>query len=256
MFLILGRGIMDSQWLVFSKTINFEKKALNDWQALLSAMALSIPVFIRELFTYLLPTALPILGWALGGFYLGLHTMLIAVKGFFIILMGRRSPARNLIEEKREMEKGKSLWEAIKKGLLDTLLPLKRMAITIPLVTFITFEMEGMGMFNYSIPVARSLGLPICALPVLVGYAASPLIGLSILSALYHQGGLLLGEALKVMLIALILNLPVMMVRYSGTYYIGVYGPRLGTKLALISSTLSVLVYGMGLLMISGIQIL
>jgi len=143
MFLILGRGMMDSQWLVFSKTINFEKKALNDWQALLSAMALSIPVFIRELFTYLLPTALPILGWALGGFYLGLHTMLIAVKGFFIILMGRRSPARNLIEEKREMEKGKSLWEAIKKGLLDTLLPLKRMAITIPLVTFITFEWKG-----------------------------------------------------------------------------------------------------------------
>jgi len=115
--------------------------------------------------------------------------------------------------------------------------------ITIPLAALIIFELEMLGIFRYPALLVEGIGLSSEVIPVIVSYIVSPIMGLSMLAALYHQGNLGLNEAFKTMLFASLFHLPVITLRFLGSYYLEVYGPRLGIKLAAISFALSILVY-------------
>lgn len=229
-----------------------DKKLLDDRQALLSSVALSIPVFFREFVSYYLPTAVSILGWTLGCIYVGIHAMVIGAKALFVILMGRRSPPCDWKEDEPDgVEDTKtSLRGAVQKGVRDSIRPLKRMAITIPLAALVIFELEALGVFDYSATMVEKIGFSLCAVPAIVSYIAHPMMGLSMLAVLYHQGDIMLAEAVTAMLLGSLLHLPVITLRSSGTYYIGVYGPRLGVKLVALSSSITIFVYGICLVLI------
>lgn len=221
-----------------------EKKVLSERQAILSALALSVPVFLREFFSYFLPTALSVLGWALGSFYLCLRILVIGAKVVFVILVGRKSPVQNWNQEKISKKKEKIKFKnVVRRGWKNSIKPLRRILITIPLAVFIIFELEGLGVFRYLALVAGGIGLSSEVVPVIASYIISPIMGLSMLAALYQQGNILLNGALKTMLLASLFHLPVITLRFLGTYYLGVYGLRLGIKLAAISFALSILVY-------------
>jgi hypothetical protein len=234
----------------------FDRKLLDDRQALLSSMALSIPVFFREFVSYYLPTVISILGWTLGCIYMGVHVTVIGTKALFVILMGRRSPPCDWSDdEPGDIEETKtSLRGAVQNGVLDSIRPLKRMAMTIPLSALVIFELEALGLFDYSTTMAGKIGFSLCAVPAIVSYIAHPMAGLSMLAVLYHEGDIMLIEAVKAMLLGSLFHLPVIILRTSGTYYIGVDGPRLGVKLAALSSGITTFVYGTCLLLIISFQ--
>lgn len=231
-----------------SMLVNFrEKGLLSDRQVFLSAITFSVPFHIRELFIYYLPIVFPLLGITLGTFYLAIHTIAIMVKIIFVVMMGKLTlpgaseSNEHLPEEDAGSEKNLPL--VLKNSLQQCIKPLKRMAVTIPLAALLIFELDALGVFH-ALPIqAESLGLPPCSTACLVTYMANTLIGLTSLAACYQGGELTLVQAVKTTLWGSILAAPVFLIRFSGTYYLGVYGPVLGMKLAVTTFALNEFVY-------------
>lgn len=224
-----------------------EKGILNDRQVFLSEITFSLPFHIREMFSYYLPVTFPLLGFALGSFYLIVHTTAIIVKIIFVIMMGKitLNPVEKKIpDEGLEENEQKASWSRIVKKSIDQCgRPLKKMIITIPLTALVVFELNAFGVLQ-GLPVnAAKLGLPPCSTACLIAHMTNSLTALTSVAACYQGGELTLLDAAKTILWGSVLAAPVFFVRFSGTYYIGVYGPKLGAKLAATSLGINILVY-------------
>lgn len=224
-----------------------EKGVLNDRQVFLSVITFSLPFHIREMFSYYLPVTLPLLGFALGSFYLIVHTTAIIVKIIFVIIMGKLTLApieRKMPDESLEEEEQKESWpQIIKKAVNQCGSPLKKMIITIPITALVIFELNAFGVLQ-GLPVnAVKLGLPSCSTACLIAHMTNSLTALTSVAVCYQGGELTLLDAAKTILWGSILAAPVFFIRFSGTYYFGVYGPKLGAKLAVTSLGINILVY-------------
>jgi hypothetical protein len=239
-----------------SLLVNFKNRGLlNDLQVLLSSITFSIPFHIRELFTYYIPVFFPLLGVKLGSIYIAVQTIAIIVKFFFVILVGRLMlPAAAKPEENKQNEVctvSKDFAAALRKSVQGCLKTVRRMAVTIPLAALIIYELNASGVFQLLPVQAESLGLPSCSTACIVTYLANSVMGLTTLAACFQGGELTLIEAVKTMLWGSIFAAPVFLIRFSGTYYFGVYGPGLGLKIALISFALNIFVYAACLMAVS-----
>ncbi|UWG98484.1 hypothetical protein LPY66_06685 [Dehalobacter sp. DCM] len=240
-----------------SMLVNFKNRGLlNDRQVLLSSITFSIPFHIRELFSYYIPISFSILGLTLGGMYIAVHTITIIVKFFFVIAAGRLTlPAKDNNESYRQAEAEKPFpkdWVSVfRKSTRECFRTVKRMAVSIPLAALIIYELSALGVFQLLPVQAESLGLPSCSTACLITYMANSLMGLTAIAACFQGAELTLIEAIKTMLWASILAAPVFLIRFSGTYYFGVYGPKLGLKIGLISSGLNIFVYAVCLAAVS-----
>ncbi len=235
----------------------YERRVLDERQAVLAAMTLSIPVFFREFVSIFLPVVVSILGGKLGFLYLAIRFLVIIVKTLFIILWGKRYPAQNWsdVEEDRTKKERETMVGKIKAGLKSSYRPLKRMALTIPAAAFFVFLLKELGVFSYPVEAIANMGIPSYAVPPVICYVASPMAGLSMIAALYNGSSLTLLEALTVMLMGSLLHLPVIMLRFAATYYLSVYGPKLGTKILFLSFGISAFVYVVCLLLVLCFQI-
>lgn len=232
-----------------------EQKILDDRQVLLAALTLSIPAFVHHFIAYYLPITMSVLGWTLGSFYVGVHIAVTIVKALFIVFWGRKSPVQDLPDiGKRGNEEVKTLREKLAAALKSSVKPLKRMAVMIPAAAFFMFLLQELGVFNHPLTILDNLGIPAYAIPPVLSYIASPLLGLSMLAALYHQGHLIFTEAIMIMLLGSLLSLPVMMLRFSATFYLPIYGPRLGLKVASIAIGISAFVQGACLLAVAALR--
>ncbi len=231
-----------------SMLVNFKNRGLfTDPQILLSSITFSIPFHIRELFSYYIPVFFPLLGLKLGSIYIAVQTIAIIVKFFFVILTGRLIlPAAAKPEENKQDEEcalSKNFAVALRKGVQDCLKTMKRMVVTIPLAALIIYELNALGVFQLLPVQAESLGLPSCSTACIVTYLANSVMGLTTLAACFQGGELTLIEAVKTMLWGSIFAAPIFLIRFSGTYYFGIYGPGLGLKIALTSFALNIFVY-------------
>lgn len=240
-----------------SMLVNFKNRGLlNDRQILLSSITFSIPFHIREFFTYYIPVFLPLLGLTLGGIYIMVHTIAIITKFFFVIFVGRLTlPIVEKPEENKRNDKcnvPKEFSSVSKKSIQGCLKTVKRMAVTIPLSALIIYELNALGVFKLLPIQAESLGLPSCSTACLLTYMVNSIMGLTTLAACFQGGELTLIEAIKTMLWASIFAAPVFLIRFSGTYYFGVYGIGLGSKIAFTSTLLNIFVYAACLAVVSG----
>lgn len=237
-----------SSYAAGSMLINFRDKGiLNDRQVFLSAITFSIPFHIRELFTYYLPVVLPMLGVTLGSIYIVIHTTTIIIKFLFVIFVGKITLPNTLDERENTFEKDttvkKNMPSVIKDSIKHTIKPLKRMMVTIPLTALVIYELNALGVFQ-ALPInAEKLGLPTCSTACLVAYMSNTIMGLTSLSACFNAGDLTVVQAVKTMLWGSLLAAPIFLIRFSGAYYVGVYGPRIGMRLALTTFTINSFVY-------------
>lgn len=238
-----------SSYTAGSMLVNMKEKGLlSDRHVFLSAMTFSLPHLIRELFTYYFPVIIPILGVTLGAIYITVHCTAILVKIIFVIVLGKlflsnksniEKKSYNLSEERRFDD----IFSILKRSILQTKKPLKKMLVTIPVTALIIFELNAFDVFG-SIPVqAEKLGLPVCSTGCLIAYMTSTLTGLTSVAACIQSGEITFLEAVKTILWGSILASPIFLLRFSMTYYIGIYGPKLGTRIALTSFVLNEFVY-------------
>jgi hypothetical protein len=203
---------------------------------------------LHEFFSYYLPVAFPLLGLTLGIVYLGVHTLVIAAKMIFVLLAGKWGGSPFLIPGRSGAcdkgvgvrEERAALWLRI---LQNCIRPLKRMALTIPLTALLIFELNALGVFNFFPLRGEVLGLPSCSTACLLAWLANTTMGLASLAACYQEGALSLLQAVKTILWGGLLTAPVFLIRFSATYYLGVYGLKLGAKVGLTSFAISSSVY-------------
>ncbi|MDO9574284.1 MAG: hypothetical protein Q7I94_04740 [Candidatus Contubernalis sp.] len=234
--------------------INFRDQGLIDErQAFLSALTFYVPFHIKEMFTYYLPVALPLLGMVLGSIYLAVHTLCVIILVIIIIAVGRLTlPQVNAEVQPQDDQQDRSknsFSEIFKRSIVSSVTSVRRMVFTIPLTALVFFQLISLEVFD-SLPFnVEVLGLPTCSTACIAAYMTNAIIGLTSLAACFQGGDMTLIQAVKTMLWASILASPVFLLKYTGAYYIGVYGFRLGAKLALTSFFIREVVY-IGLLVL------
>ncbi|ABK14203.1 MAG: nucleoside recognition protein [Methanothrix sp.] len=226
--------------------------AIDDRETVLCAMMNSIPVYIREIFTYQIPVVVPLLGPVVGLFYAGVFIITAIVKVLMVIILGRLIlRGRNGAEISWEAPRRNiNSLDATLKILRTQIRPFARISITYMAMTLLVLSLNDHGFFDKLsvLPIAQTFGISPEALVPLTTYVASPLIGLSMLSPMIQSGSLTEIQAATVLMLGSMFMLPIFAMKSMVPNYTAIFGPRVGLMIVAISTGLSVMVRAVFLL--------
>ena len=248
---------------------DFNKQGiLTDNQTYLGALFNSIPIYIKESFTYQIPLIIPILGFKVGLVYFACFIFSGFIKLLFVSLMSRKNQSKKILLNNKV-----ALQKQNEEGLAATnccdgnrslsfkkqLKTFAKMGGIYVAVTFIIFCLINSAVFNYAekfiSPLTGILRLP-PAVAVPVGtYIFSPLAGAATIGAMLQNGKVLEMDAMIATLLGSFLMLPVFMLRGSLAKYTSIFGASLGSKIAVTSTVLGMgtrLLFLIGILIIRG----
>jgi len=226
--------------------VGFKKEGvLKDGEVMLCAVMNSIPVYLREVFTYQIPIVIPALGMVVGGLYGMVFLVTVLVKIVLVILMGR------YFLEKRSYGgfeapaiKTSDLGPAATKAFWGQMRIFSNIALTYLCMTFLVFYITDHGFFQVFdvLPLADIFGLPAESIVPLTTYVASPILGISLLGPMIHNGSISAVQAMIVLMVGSMFMLPIFAVRSTVPNYTAIFGMRLGLCLVVFSTGISVLV--------------
>ena len=224
---------------------------LSDRELVLSSLLNSIPVYIREVFTYQLPVVLPLLGPWVGIIHLTTFWMSGLLKLAFVIIGGRLLPPR---ETGSDTDEAPDVPRPIpvtiprqstpfKQVLLRSFHAQKRTFVRISTlyagINFVVLICVELGFFTWFDamigPMTERFGLP----PLVIGpigvYIISPMTGMTALSSLLNSHSLSNYQAILALLLGGFLMVPVVHLRYMLPKYISFFGVRLGGVIIALS---------------------
>ena len=218
---------------------------LDEKEVILCAIMNSIPVYIRELFTYQIPIVLPALGLLVGGLYAGVFLITALVKITAVVVLSRL-----LLDEDRckvpetVPPQRKSLKEAVVRVFRREKRLFSKIAAIYLSMTTLVFVLRDRGFFElFSVlPLAELFGIPPESIVPLTTYVASPIVGISMLGPMIHSGGISAVQAMIVLMLGSMFMLPLFAVRSLLPRYVAIFGPRLGPMIVLFSTGSSMLV--------------
>jgi len=216
----------------------------------------------------MLPVLIPLLG-IVGIIYFGILTLVGLIKTVLIMIAGRflldkpfqglrgrgqsprkdRSQGQNCkygsAEEgggKTEPGKRPSLKEAVKISLQTSMPVIKRIvAITIP-TTFIVFILMEIGVFDilasYLSGVSSYFPIPGEGIAIIAAQFGNFIAAITIASNLLATGVLTGKEVVITLLVADVLTTIMVTVRWLIPYYLGIFGPRIGTEIMVLATTI------------------
>lgn len=227
---------------------------LSDRELVLTSLLNSIPLYIREVFTYQIPVVFPLLGPWIGTIYLMTFWLAGLMKLAFVIIVGRIFLDREANSETHKMtgfsaSAPKNTGESapFKHILLRSFHAQRgiffRISLLYASINFIVLVCVDMGFFKWIDamigPMTERFGLP----PVVAGpigvYVISPLAGLTSLSSLLHSHSLSEYQVILAMLIGGFLMIPVIHLRSTVPRYISFFGARLGGIIVFLSISFS-----------------
>ena len=218
---------------------------LSDRDLVFSSLLNSIPVYIREVFTYQLPVVLPLLGPWIGIIHLMSFWLSGLLKLAFIIIGGRLLPFR---EPKSDTDKAspdvprptfltvprqsttfKQLLFQSFHARKRTFIRISTLYAAINFVMLVCVELDFFTLFDAVIgPMTERFGLP----PMVIGpigvYIISPMAGMTALSSLLNSHSLSDYQAILALLLGGFLMVPVVYLRSMLPKYISFFGARLG----------------------------
>ncbi|MEW6556073.1 MAG: nucleoside recognition domain-containing protein [Elusimicrobiota bacterium] len=240
---------------------DFNKRGiLTDHQTYLGSLFNSIPVYIKESFTYQIPVIISVLGLKVGLVCFTCFVFSGFAKLLFISIMARKRQNKvisinNNIGLQRQNKEGampaNCFVPSAQTGKNKTFSFTQQLKIFVKMggiyvgVTFIIFCLINSGFINYIERLVNPLTdilrlLPAVAIPVGT-YIFSPLVGASTVGAMLQNGKILEIDAMIVTLLGGFLMLPVFMIRGSLAKYTSVFGIPLGLKIIFTST-----IIGMG----------
>jgi hypothetical protein len=205
-----------------------------------ASLANSFPAIVMH-WRSMLPVAVPLLGiWGLA--YFGILAGVGLVKTVLILAVGRvllPRPANKAPENRRHERPRFSV--ALRISLhQSSAVVLRLLKITVP-VTWATFCLVEWGLFDrltqWMAGWSLRLPLPPEGLGVVAAKFANHVAAYTIASNLLAQG-LLDGRQLLVVLLVADILASITGLRFLIPYYLGIYGPRLGTELMILSTVL------------------
>ena len=218
---------------------------LKDREVALCAILNSIPVYVRELFTYQIPIVIPALGLAVGGFYALVFIATALFKITVVVILSRVLLDANICQvpagpPPEKISFRDALLKAVKKG--------RRLFFKIATIylfmTTLVFALKDRGAFEVFnvLPLADSFGIPPESIVPLTTYVASPIAGISLLGPMIHSGEITAIQSMIVLMLGSMFMLPFFAMRSLLPRYIAIFGPHLGPKIVVFSTGMSIMV--------------
>lgn len=191
----------------------------------------------------MLPVLIPLLGMV------GLAYFMILVLVEFIEAISGLIVGHFLLEKKDNISfcspapsPKYNFFELLKKSVASSLPLLKRIILITTPITLVVFMMFSLGLFQALEDIFRSilrfLPLPTQAVPMIVAYLGHHLAGYTVAGNLLAKGVLGAKQIILSLLTAHVLSSVVNIFRWSAPHYLGIFGPKLGTQLMLLSTGL------------------
>ncbi len=210
-------------------------------QLVLTYLANQLPAFFLHLpSTFFM--VLPLTGWA-GGLYFILTFLAAVLRLMVALLVSRRlsnpeSAQASWAEAARPTERrADSPWATVKAKLPARLLAVATFVVPIYIAVFL---LNTAGLFEWSQAwLARGFSskfIPVEALSlVVVSFAAEFASGFTTAGALMHEGVISTQQAVMALLIGNILAFPIRALRHQLPHLLGIFAPRMGSMLLLLS---------------------
>lgn len=231
---------------------------INDKEMVLSALANSIPVYFKELFTYQIPVILPVLGSVVGAFYAAVFVLTGLTKSAVIILFGRWALDKRDIRLDRKDPCSRISLEIIRQSFVKQKGIFFRISSMLVIMTFAMFVLTDLEVFDrlslYINPLAGYFGLPASVVVPVTTYIVNPIVGIASLGALIHNGELTQFQAMITLMLGSMFMLPVLAVRNLVPKYNALFGIKFGLLIVGITTGISILLRGLILVILLVVQ--
>ncbi|HDD35545.1 MAG TPA: nucleoside recognition protein [Candidatus Desulfofervidus auxilii] len=216
----------------------FRKGTISKKELFISSLINSFPAILTHGRT-MLPIIIPLLG-KIGLIYFSILVFIGFLKTTFTLIIAHfllPSPFNASIEKR--IPSHTSLFEAFKQSLKQSSFMLKRiMVITIP-ITIFTFYLIHFGFFDFLSqsfkPIMQYIPLPTEALSIIAAQFGGHIAAYTVASNLLVNG-LINGREIILALLWGTVITSIVSLRYFIPYYWGIFGPRLGTQIMLLSN--------------------
>lgn len=222
-----------------------EEKCLNERELLLCAIMNSTPAYVRELLTYQLPLVFPALGPVVGGFYALVFLVTALFKVLCVVFASKIFLKENPCHApEKQFEKSPDLKTAFVKAFRkETRLFLRIAGIYLCATTLVFFFQEQGAFEIFSVfPLAEFFKIPPESILPLTSYAASPILGISLLGPLIQAGEISNLQAMIVLMLGSMFMLPIFALRSQLPKKVALFGPSLGVRIVVCSTGMSLLI--------------
>lgn len=217
----------------------YDEELIDERELIISSILNSFPSIIMHWRT-LLPVLVPLLG-VTGLIYIGLLTLVGFIKTTIVLFMGHFMLDEKPDNPNIEQTSRSSFPDAFRLSIGRSKKTLGRiLGVMIP-TTIVVFILIDMGLFDalatHLQAISEYLPVPASGLPIIAAQFASKIAAYTIAGNMLTEGILSSRDIVVTLLVGKILS-SITTIRILAPYYMGIFGPRLGLKVMLLSALL------------------
>jgi len=217
----------------------YESKAIDPRETIITSILSNFFSFLNHFFIYYIPIVLPIIGLTAGALYIGSRFVISLSVSIVAALTGHFILKKDTTDfQKQEEVDSREPRQKMKDGFGKTLKALKRILPRLFIVYSVTATAVALGFFEkFKIP-NLPLGVPGEVSTIIAVGFADTISGIALAGSLLAEGVLNPLEVVIGLLIASIISMSIIFLRHSLPGKIAYFGPKLGLKIAIITSLL------------------
>lgn len=220
-----------------------ENGMLRDYEVILSSMLNSTANWIRETITYIIPVVIPILGVKIGLIYTATLWFSVLTTLTFVIIAGKFLN-KNVeisfeIRNKSINKKNKKI--DFKNTITRALRRFRRIAIvyiTATIVSMLVVKNVNIDLLN---GIANVFSISSYAIPALVAYVASPIVGMSMVASMLGNGIICERDAIVTIILGSTLALPIFYARSFIPKWVSIFGFKVGVIRGLLDLSIKII---------------
>ena len=218
----------------------YNNKLIDRREVIIASMITAFPAIVMH-WPYMLPTLIPLIGFP-GVIYFCILMLGGIIETGIVLVAGRLLlPKRNAEDTKIDKEQRPPLKEALKTSVKNARKMIKRILLIIVPCIVIVFVLMDIGVFElletHLSSVAAYFPIPAEGLPIIAAQFAEPVVAYTIAGSLLSQNILTAKAVVLTLLIGDVLS-TITILRFIIPYYLGVFGPKLGTQIMALATTL------------------
>ncbi|MDG6257703.1 MAG: nucleoside recognition protein [Methanomicrobiaceae archaeon] len=219
----------------------YQKDTLDRTELILASLLNSFPSIVMH-WRVLLPVYIPLLGTAGLIYFLLLTTVGFFKSGLIMLVARLLLPGRSQCDPAVPHAQRTPLSELPREVFSAARAPLRRiLVITVPTILLVALLIE-LGVFDWLADVlegaTRLFPVPAEGLGIIAAQFANFVAAASVASPLYYSGAISTRDLVITLLAGNVLSSVTRSFRWLGSYYIAIFGPRLGTEIMVISTAM------------------
>jgi hypothetical protein len=231
----------------------YTNKLIDRREVIIASMITAFPAIVMH-WPYMLPTLIPLIGFP-GVIYFCILMLGGIIETGIVLVAGRLLlPKRNADDTKIDKEQRPPLKEALKTSVKNARKMIKRILLIIVPCIVIVFVLMDIGVFElletHLSGVAAYFPIPAEGLPIIAAQFAEPAVAYTIAGSLLSQNILDAKAVVLTLLIGDVLS-TITILRFIIPYYLGVFGPKLGTQIMTLATSLRLIVVVMTIVVLA-----